>query len=396
MFKHIEPFAGDPILSLNEVFQADPRQDKINLTIGIYFDEEGKIPVLAAVREAERRLAEHVGPKPYLPMEGMADFRSASQALLFGADHPLLKAGRVATIQTVGSSGGLRVAADFFARWLPKATVYVSEPTWENHKAVCQAAHVPVASYPYYDAATGGVRFDAMCAALEAAPAGSVILLHGCCHNPTGADLTRAQWDTLIALCKARGLLPFIDTAYQGFGDGLVEDAYAVRALAAADMPFLVTNSYSKNLSVYGERSGALSVVCPDADQAERVLGQLKAAVRSNYSNPPMHGAQLVTMVLTTPDLRLQWESELAAMRSRIRALRERLHAALVALKPGMNFGYLLSQRGMFSYTGLAPEQVERLKSDWGVYVLRSGRLCVAGLNDRNVDRVAQAIAAVV
>ncbi|MCA0177691.1 MAG: aspartate/tyrosine/aromatic aminotransferase [Proteobacteria bacterium] len=395
MFAHLEPYAGDPILTLNESFQKDPREGKINLSIGIYFDDEGKIPVLGAVRAAEAEIAAHVGPKPYLPMEGLAAFRSGVQTLLFGADSAALKAGRVATIQTVGSSGGLRVGADFLARWLPGSTIYLSDPTWENHRAVFQAAGRKVETYPYYDAATGGLRFDAMKAAIEQMPAQSVVLLHTCCHNPTGVDLTPDQWQALIPVFKARNLLPFLDLAYQGFGDGMDEDVYAVRALVAADVTFIITNSFSKSLSVYGERCGALSVVCPDADQAARVLGQLKATVRANYSNPPLHAGQLVATVLNTPALRQQWASELEGMRARIRLMRERLHAVLTARLPGRDFNYLLTQRGMFSYTGLTAEQADRLREQEGVYVLRSGRMCVAGLNSRNVERVAEAMAKV-
>lgn len=395
MFAHLEPYAGDPILTLNESFQKDPREGKINLSIGIYFDDEGKIPVLGAVRAAETEIAAHVGPKPYLPMEGLAAFRSGVQTLLFGADSAVVKAGRVATIQTVGSSGGLRVGADFLARWLPGSTIYLSDPTWENHRAVFQAAGRKVETYPYYDASNGGLRFDAMKAAIEQMPAQSVVLLHTCCHNPTGVDLTPDQWQALIPVFKARKLLPFLDLAYQGFGDGMDEDVYAVRALVAADVTFIITNSFSKSLSVYGERCGALSVVCPDADQAARVLGQLKATVRANYSNPPLHAGQLVATVLNTPALRQQWASELEAMRARIRLMRERLHAVLTARLPGRDFNYLLTQRGMFSYTGLTAEQADRLREQEGVYVLRSGRMCVAGLNSRNVERVAEAMAKV-
>jgi aromatic-amino-acid transaminase len=395
MFAHIEPYGGDPILTLNENFQKDPREGKINLSIGIYFDDAGRIPVMACVKEAEARIAAQVGPKPYLPMEGLAAFRSGVQTLLFGAGHPVLAEKRATTIQTVGSSGGLKVGADFIARWFPGSGIWVSDPTWDNHRAVFEGAGLTVGTYPYYDAATGGLRFDAMCQALRALPAKSVVLLHACCHNPTGVDLTAAQWDALIPLLRERGLIAFLDLAYQGFGDGVAEDAYAVRALAASGLSFFVANSFSKSLSVYGERCGALSVVCPDAAQAELVLGQLKATVRRNYSNPPLHAGLLVASILNTPELHTMWVTELDGMRVRIRAMRERLHAVVSAKVPGRDFSYFLTQRGMFSYTGLSAAQVDRLREEFGVYLVRSGRMCVAGLNTGNVERTAEAMAAV-
>ena len=395
MFAHIEPYGGDPILTLNENFQKDPRQDKINLSIGIYFDDAGRIPVMACVKEAEARIAAQVGAKPYLPMEGLAAFRSGVQTLLFGADHPALAEKRVTTIQTVGSSGGLKVGADFIAKWFPGSGIWVSDPTWDNHKAVFEGAGLAVSTYPYYDAATGGLRFDAMVAALKALPAKSVVLLHACCHNPTGVDLTAAQWDALIPVLREQGLIAFLDLAYQGFGDGVAEDAYAVRALARAGLSFFVANSFSKSLSVYGERCGALSVVCPDAAQADLVLGQLKATVRRNYSNPPLHAGLLVATILNTPELHAMWVAELDEMRVRIQAMRERLHAVVSAKVPGRDFSYFLTQRGMFSYTGLSAAQVDRLREEFGVYLVRSGRMCVAGLNNGNVERTAQAMAAV-
>ncbi|MDZ7812850.1 MAG: amino acid aminotransferase [Ideonella sp.] len=395
MFAHIEPYGGDPILTLNENFQKDPREGKINLSIGIYFDDAGRIPVMGVVQEAERRMAANVGPKPYLPMEGLAAFRSGVQNLLFGAEHAALKAGRVTTIQTVGSSGGLKVGADFIARWFPGSAVWVSDPTWDNHRAVFEGSGLTVNTYPYYDPATGGLRFDALLQTLQGLPAKSVVLLHACCHNPTGVDLTAAQWDALIPVLRERGLIAFLDIAYQGFGDGMMEDAYAIRALADAGLSFFVANSFSKSLSVYGERCGALSVVCPDKAQAELVLGQLKFTVRRNYSNPPLHGGQLVATILNDPALFKQWGEELDAMRVRIRQMREQLHAIVSAKVPGRDFSYFLTQRGMFSYTGLSAAQVDRLRDEFGVYLVRSGRICVAGLNSRNVERTAQAMAEV-
>jgi len=393
MFQHVEAYAGDPILSLNEAFQKDPRADKINLSIGIYFDDEGRIPMLDSVRQAEMAVVHAAGARPYLPMEGAVNFRSAVQALLFGEGHAA--GDRTVTIQAVGSSGGLKVGGDFIKRYFPDATVYVSDPTWDNHRAVFEGCGLAVKTYPYYDPATGGLRFAEMLEALDKLPARSVVLLHACCHNPTGVDLTPAQWDALIPVLKARELLPFLDMAYQGYGDSLEEDAYAVRAFAAAGLSFFVANSFSKNMSLYGERCGGLSVVCPDAAQAANVLGQMKATIRRNYSNPPFHGGQLVARVLSDPELRAKWEGEVTAMRHRIQAMRKSLHEVLSAKLPGRDLDYFLTQRGMFSYTGMSAEQAERLKSEFGVYILRSGRMCVAGLNTRNVEATAKAFAAV-
>jgi aromatic-amino-acid transaminase len=395
MFEHITPYAGDPIFALVDRFNADTRPHKVNLSIGIYFDEDGRLPVLASVREAEARSLAAGGAKPYLPMEGDAACRRAVQELLLGAGHPAIAQGRVATIQTVGSSGGLRVGADFLKAWLPDSSVWVSDPTWDNHRSMFEGCGFAVHSYPYYDAATGGVKFDALCETIGALPAGSIVLLHTCCHNPTGVDLTPTQWRTLIPLLQRQQVLPYLDLAYQGYGEGIEQDAYAVRALADTGMPFFVANSFSKSMSVYGERCGALSVVCADATEAELVLGQLKFTVRRNYSSPPLHAAQIIARVLGESDLRAQWEGEVGAMRERILSMRRALHAALLQRRPGHDFGYLLSQRGMFSYTGLTPAQVDRLRDEHAVYLIRSGRLCVAGLSPRNVEPVAAAIAAV-
>ena len=302
MFEHVEPFAGDPILALVEVFNADPRPHKVNLSIGIYFDEQGRIPVLRSVQLAEARVVASGGPKPYLPIEGAANYREAVQRLLFGADHEVLRSKRVATIQSVGSSGGLKVGADFIKRWFPQSEVWVSDPTWDNHRSMFEGAGIKVHSYPYYGAQGGGVRFAEMLDALGRAPERSIVLLHACCHNPTGVDLSRAQWDELIPLLNQRGLIAYLDLAYQGFGDGIQEDADAVRALAASGASFFIANSFSKSMSVYGERCGALSVVCADAPQADNVLGQLKFTVRRNYSSPPIHGGQIVAHVLADVD----------------------------------------------------------------------------------------------
>ena len=396
MFQHVEPYAGDPILSLNDTFQKDPRLHKINLSIGIYFDDDGRIPVLESVRRAEQQVTAAGGARPYLPMEGAANCRAAVQRLLFGDGHEALASERVATIQSIGSSGSLRVGADFLHRHFPASGVWVSDPTWDNHRAMFEGAGLAVQTYPYYDPAGGGLRFDAMCDTLRGLPPRSVVLLHACCHNPTGVDLSRAQWQALIPILRERDLLPYLDLAYQGYGDGIDADAWAPRALADAGLAFFVANSFSKNMSLYGERCGALSVCCADRAQAELVLGQLKATVRRLYSSPPIFGSQLVARVLTDPELRPLWEAEVAAMRERIAAMRRRLHAVLAARLPGRDFGYFLTQRGMFSYTGLSAAQVDRLRDEHAVYLVRSGRLCVSGLNSHNVVPAAEAIAAVI
>jgi aromatic-amino-acid transaminase len=340
-------------------------------------------------------MLEASGPKPYLPMEGAGDTRREVQALLFGATHEAVTSGRVATLQTVGSSGGLKVGADFIKRWLPDSGVWVSDPSWDNHRAMFEGAGIAVGTYPYYDDATGGLKFDAMLASIAALPPRSVVLLHACCHNPTGVDLGVAQWNALIPVLRERELLPYLDLAYQGYGDGIAQDAFAVRALASAGLSFFIANSFSKSMSVYGERAGALSVVCADAAEAELVLGQMKATVRRNYSSPGIHAAGIVSRVLGDPALRASWEADVAGMRGRILAMRRSLHGVLSARLPGRDFGYFLSQRGMFSYTGLSAAQVDRLREEFGVYLVRSGRICVAGLNTGNVERTAMAMAAV-
>lgn len=395
MFQHVEAYAGDPILSLNEAFGKDPRSNKVNLSIGIYFDDAGKIPMLPSVRTAEQRVVAEAGARPYLPMEGAANFRSAVQQLLFGADSAAVAEGRVVTVQSVGSSGGLKVGGDFLKKYFPNSQVLVSDPTWDNHRAVFEGCGQTVKTYPYYDAATGGVRFEAMLEALKQADKHSIVLMHACCHNPTGVDLTKEQWQALVPVLRERELIAYLDLAYQGYGDGLNEDAYAIRLFAEQGLSFLVANSFSKSMSLYGERCGALSVVCPDKAQAVNVLGQLKATIRRNYSNPPIHGGQLVARVLIDADLRAMWEAEVTEMRVRIQAMRKQLHAVLSAKVPGRNFDYFLTQRGMFSYTGLSAEQCDRLREEFGVYLVRSGRMCVAGLNNGNVETVANAMAAV-
>ncbi|RDU98856.1 aromatic amino acid transaminase [Trinickia dinghuensis] len=395
MFEHVDAYPGDPILSLNENFQKDPRAEKFNLSIGIYFDDDGCLPVMKAVREAETAMASDLGPKPYLPMAGYAPYREAVQSLVFGEQCAPRTEGRIATVQTLGGSGALKIGADFLKRYFPQAQVWVSDPTWENHRFIFERAGFTVNTYPYYDDATGGLKFDAMLAAIDALEKRSIVVLHACCHNPTGVDLDRAQWEQLSEVLQKRELLPFVDMAYQGFGSGLDDDAFAVRELARRNVPMLVANSFSKNFSLYGERCGGLSVLCESAVEADRVLGQLTGAVRSNYSNPPTHGAKIVTKILTTPALNQMWRDELASMCGRIADMRAAIHERLSRHVNGESLSRYIKQRGMFTYTGLGAEQVDRLREQYGVYILRSGRMCVAGLNARNVDPVAEAIAKV-
>ena len=395
LFAAVELAPRDPILGLNEAFAADPRPQKVNLGVGVYYDEEGRIPLLASVKTAEEARVRQAKPRGYQPIEGPAAYTGAVQRLLFGADSPLLAEGRIVTAQGLGGTGALRIGGDLLRRIVPEATVYISDPSWENHRGIFEAAGFPVRTYRYYDPATGGVDFAGMKAALAAMAPRSIVVLHACCHNPTGADLTEAQWQEVAQACVAGELVPFLDMAYQGFAEGIDADATAVRHFLAAGIPFFVSSSFSKNFSLYGERVGALSLVTGSRDEAERVLSQLKRVIRTNYSNPPTHGAALVADVLASGELRAQWEEELGGMRRRIRAMREGLRQRLEAAVPGKDFSFVTEQRGMFSYTGLTPEQVERLKSEYGIYAVRSGRICIAALNARNLDYVAEAIAAV-
>ena len=395
LFSAVDMAPRDPILGLTEQFNADANPAKVNLGVGVYFNDQGKLPVLDCVAAAEKQLLESPKAKGYLPIDGIAAYDKAVQGLVFGADSDAVKGGRVATVQALGGTGGLKVGADFLKRLQPGARVLISDPSWENHRALFTNAGFEVDSYPYYDAATRGVRFDAMLAALQAAASGTVVVLHACCHNPTGCDLLPAQWEQVAAACAARGLVPFLDLAYQGFGEGIQDDGAAVRCFLAQGLSFFVSTSFSKSFSLYGERAGALSVVCASADEAARVLSQLKVVIRSNYSNPPTFGAQIVTTVLTTPALRAMWEAELAGMRQRIRATREQLVAKLRAAGVGGELDYITRQKGMFSYSGLSKDQMQRLRSEFGVYGLDSGRICVAAINSRNIDAVVAALAQV-
>lgn len=394
MFSHVGAYAGDPILSLIEAFEKDPRADKVNLSIGLYYDNNGEIPLPSAAREAEMNLFEtgqHASL--YLPMEGLSEYREGVQGLLFGKDHQAVKSNRVATVQTIGGSGALKIGADFLNRYYPNSQVWVSDPTWQNHHAIFAGAGFRVNTYPYFDAASGTVDFAAMVQALERLPAQSIVVLHPCCHNPTGADLTPDQWDVVTSIVKARELIPFLDIAYQGFGVGMEQDAYAIRSMAQSGVSCLVSNSFSKIFSLYGERVGGLSVVCQDEATADKVLGQLKATIRQNYSSPPRHGAQIVSAVLAQPELKASWIAEVETMRLRIVEMRKALVTRLSTALPDRDFSFFLTQRGMFSYTGFNADQVMRLKVERRVYLIGSGRICMSGLNPQNIDQVAEAMA---
>jgi len=386
----------DPILGLTEAFQADTRPTKVNLGVGVYTDESGKLPLLGAVREAERQRVEQMPARGYLPIDGLATYDRAVQSLLFGADSDLITQGRVCTAQALGGTGALRIGADLLKRFVPGADVWISDPSWENHRALFEAAGFKVNTYPYHDDQTDGVAFDAMKACLSALPARSIIVLHACCHNPTGADLSPAQWREVVALCKDADLVPFLDMAYQGFADGIAEDGLAVRLFAESGLDFLVSSSFSKSFSLYGERVGALSVVCANKDESTRLVSQLKRVIRTNYSSPPTHGSAIVAAILTTPALRQQWEEELGHMRDRIRTMRQHFVAKLAEHAPEHDFSFIAAQRGMFSYSGLSSTQVDRLRDEFGIYALSTGRICVAALNDRNIDYVVEAVAKVV
>jgi aromatic-amino-acid transaminase len=395
-FNPLPSYGGDPILSLMREYQLDPRPYKATLGIGLYFDDDGKLPELDCLRQAAVALPAPGAASPYLPMDGLPELRSAIQSLVFGDKHVALLNQRIVTIQTPGGSGALKVGADFIRRWWPDTEIWLSDPTWDNHAALFHGSGLRVRSYPYYDAETGGLCFEKMIHAFSTMSAGSVVLLHASCHNPTGVDLDRSQWKELIHVIASRGLVPFVDMAYQGFGDGVDEDAWSVRELANAGIDFFVANSFSKNFAIYGERVGGLSVVCATTDAVGRVHGQLQATVRSNYSSPPAHGARLVAHVLNMPELTELWKSELREMRERMWAMRVNLHDALTThFENSRSFAFLLRQRGMFSYTGLRPEQVERLRDEHAVYLVSSGRICVAGLITRNLQHVARSIISV-
>jgi aromatic-amino-acid transaminase len=395
-FQGVELAPRDPIIGLTEAFVADTRPNKVNLGAGVYIDESGKIPLLRAVREAERARVEAGVPRGYLPIEGLAAYDAAVQKLLFGAGSPLIGSGRLVTAQALGGTGALKIGADFLKRISPDAQVLISEPSWENHRALFEGAGFKVASYPYYDAPSHGLNFAGMCAALRAAPAGTIIALHACCHNPTGVDMSHEQWREVARICKAQGLVPMMDIAYQGFGEGVEADAAAVRLFADEGLSFFIASSFSKSFSLYGERVGALTIVTGSGDESARVLSQLKRVIRTNYSNPPTHGGSIVAAVLADPKLRALWEEELAEMRNRIKAMRKALVDGLKARGVPGDFSYVLKQNGMFSYSGLTAAQVERLRTEFGIYAVSTGRICVASLNSKNIDYVCDALATLV
>lgn len=395
IFANVELAPRDPILGLNEQYNADTRSTKVNLGVGVYYDDEGRIPLLQAVRQAEATRAEQQAPRGYLPIEGIATYDKGAQALLLGKDSELAASGRAVTFQALGGTGALKIGADFLAQINPQATVYISNPSWENHRALFERAGFKVENYPYYDAATHGLDFDAMLAFFQQLAPNSIVVLHACCHNPTGVDPSLAQWEQIANVIKERNLVPFLDIAYQGFGDGLEEDAQVVRLFAKLDIPMFISSSFSKSFSLYGERVGALTVLSASKDEAERVLSQVKRTIRTNYSNPPTHGGTVVSMVLNSSELFAMWEKELGEMRDRIRLMRAQLVAKLKEHGTTQNFDFVLAQRGMFSYSGLTQAQVERLRNEHGIYAVNSGRICVAALNSRNIDAVAKAIAQV-
>ena len=395
LFTAVEMAPRDPILGLNEQFNLDTNPAKVNLGVGVYYDDDGKLPLLKCVRAAEATMAQAPKPRGYLPIDGIAAYDSAVKALVFGADSEPVKSGRVVTAQGIGGTGGLKIGADFLKKLSPDATVLISDPSWENHRALFLQAGFVVESYPYYDAAQRGVNFDGMLAALNAAKEGTIVVLHACCHNPTGYDITALQWDQVVAAVKARRLTPFLDMAYQGFGHGIAEDGAVIGKFVAAGLSFLVSTSFSKSFSLYGERVGALSVLCESKEQADKVLSQVKLVIRTNYSNPATHGGTVVAMVLNTPELRAQWEVELGEMRVRIKAMRQKLVDGLKAAGVQQDMRFITAQIGMFSYSGLSKDQMVRLRNEFGVYGTDTGRMCVAALNSKNIDYVCASIAMV-
>ena len=391
----VEMAPRDPILGITEAFNADTNPQKVNLGVGVYCDDSGKVPVLECVRRAEQKLAESPLPKNYLPIDGMPAYDRAVQQVLFGAQSEAVRQGRIVTVQTLGGTGGLKVGVDLLRRIDAGAEIWISDPSWENHRALFEYAGFRVNTYPYYDASTHGVNFEGMTGTLQKLQAGAIVVLHACCHNPTGVDLSPAQWERVIEIVNLRGLVPLLDFAYQGFAEGLDADAAPVRRFTEACPAVFVSSSFSKSLSLYGERVGALSIATESADEAARVLSQVKRVIRTNYSNPPTHGGQAAAMVLATPELRALWESELGQMRDRIKVMRRELVAKVRAIRADFDLSFVIQQRGMFSYSGLSKQQVQRLRQEYSVYAIDSGRICVAALNSKNIDYAARAIASV-
>jgi aromatic-amino-acid transaminase len=395
LFTAVEMAPRDPILGLNEQFNADNNPKKVNLGVGVYYDDNGKLPLLECVQKAEQMMMEASKPRGYLPIDGIAAYDQAVKSLVFGADSEPVKSGRVATVQALGGTGGLKVGADFLKKLKPEAKVLISDPSWENHRALFSQAGFTVEAYPYYNAARRGIDFDGMLTALNMAPAGTIVVLHACCHNPTGYDITPQQWDQVVAAVKSRQLVAFLDMAYQGFGQGIAEDGAVIQKFVASGQDFFVSTSFSKSFSLYGERVGALSVLCENKEEADRVLSQLKIVIRTNYSNPPTHGAQVVATVLNTPELRALWEKELAGMRTRIKQMRVAMVDKLKSAGVKQDMGFITDQVGMFSYSGLSKDQMVRLRTEFSVYGTDTGRMCVAALNSKNIDHVCESIARV-
>ncbi|MCX7248694.1 MAG: aspartate/tyrosine/aromatic aminotransferase [Burkholderiales bacterium] len=395
LFSAVEMAPRDPILGLNEQYAADTNPAKVNLGVGVYYDDNGKLPLLACVQAAEKTMMDKPTARGYLPIDGIVAYDAAVKALVFGAESEAVKSGRVATIQALGGTGGLKVGADFLKHLNPNAKVLISDPSWENHRALFTNAGFKVESYRYYDAQTRDLNFAGMLADLSAAAAGTVVVLHACCHNPTGYDITPAQWDQVVSVVKANKLVAFLDMAYQGFAYGLAEDGAAVQKFVDAGLTFFVSTSFSKSFSLYGERVGALSVLCENKEEAGRVLSQLKIVIRTNYSNPPTHGGAIVAAVLANPELRALWEKELGEMRVRIKSMRQMLVDGLKAAGVKQDMSFITRQIGMFSYSGLSKDQMVRLRSEFGVYGTDTGRMCVAALNSKNIAHVCASIAKV-
>lgn len=394
-FSEVPLAPADPILGLTEAFVLDKNPKKVNLGVGVYQDGSGKVPVLSVVREAERLWYEQEDSKSYLPIDGVPAYRKEVQELLFGRDSQLIAQGRTVTAQALGGTGALKIGADFLRRFSPGSDVYISAPSWENHRALFESAGFNVKDYAYYAPDRRGLDFPAMKAALAAMPAKSIVLLHACCHNPTGVDLSEAEWQEVVGIVAERGLTPFIDFAYQGFGDGIEQDAASLRAFAAAGLPCVVSSSFSKSFSLYRERVGAITFVTADADEAKRVTSQVKRTIRTNYSSPSSHGAQIVALVLGNRDLRQKWETELTEMRNRIRKMRSLFVAQLKARGTARDFSFIEQQRGMFSYSGIELDKVRRLRAEFGIYIVDSGRVCLAAMNETNLDYITDSIAKV-
>ena len=396
LFSAVEMAPRDPILGLNEQYNADTNPAKVNLGVGVYFDDNGKLPLLQCVQAAEKTMMEKPTARGYLPIDGIVAYDNAVKGLVFGTDSEPVTSGRVATVQAIGGTGGLKIGADFLKRLNPNAKVLISDPSWENHRALFNNAGFEVDTYAYYDAAKRGVNVEGFLASLNAAAPGTIVVLHACCHNPTGYDITPEDWDKVIAVVKAKNLTPFLDMAYQGFGYGIAEDGAVIQKFVAAGLNFFVSTSFSKSFSLYGERVGGLSVLCTDKEEAGRVLSQLKIVIRTNYSNPPTHGGAVVAAVLNNPELRAQWEQELGEMRVRIKAMRQKLVDGLKAAGVKQDMSFITTQIGMFSYSGLTKDQMVRLRSEFGVYGTDTGRMCVAALNSKNIDYVCASIAKVI